>query len=82
MAGEITDIGCPNLVGTTVNITFGSVKLRGSVRAIGDAVSMPKPGAVGTTSFRQVVIDLEGRAAPLELWLADEEFSRKPARVR
>ncbi|GAA0252238.1 hypothetical protein GCM10008965_21050 [Methylorubrum aminovorans] len=76
MSEKAADISCSSLLGTTVDIAFGSFELHGIIRAIGDKVSMPKPGASGEASFRQVVIDLGGRAAPLELWLADEEFGR------
>nr|WP_321182303.1 hypothetical protein [Methylobacterium sp. Leaf122] len=76
MADAETDFGCSSLLGTAVHISLGSIKLRGSIRAIGDTVSMPKPGAQDDATFRQVVIDLDDRAFPLELWLADEEFSR------
>jgi hypothetical protein len=76
MAEKTTDIGCSSLQGATVDIRLGSVELRGIVRAIGNTVFMPKPGASDEASLRQVVIDLGGRAAPLELWLAEKEFGR------
>lgn len=76
MSEKTADISCSSLLGTAVDIAFGSVELHGIIRAIGDKVSMPTPGASGEVNFRQVVIDLGGRAAPLELWLADEEFGR------
>ena len=76
MVEKTTDLGCSSLQGAAVSIRLGSFELRGIVRAIGNTVSMPKPGASDEANFRQVVIDLGGRAAPLELWLADEEFGR------
>ena len=66
--------------GATVNISLGSLKLQGYIRAIGDSVPMPKPGATTEASFRQIVVDLEGHAAPLELWLSDEEIARQRQR--
>jgi hypothetical protein len=76
MAENTTDLSCSSLQGATVNIRLGSFELRGIVRAIGNTVLMPKPGVSDEANFRQVVIDLGDRAAPLELWLADEEFGR------
>lgn len=38
---------------------------------------MPKPGTTTEASFQQIVVDLEGHAAPLELWLSDEEIARQ-----
>jgi hypothetical protein len=38
---------------------------------------MPKPGTATEASFKQIIVDLEGHAAPLELWLSDEEITRQ-----
>lgn len=70
-------LDCNVRPGAIVNIYLGSIKLQGNVRAIGASVLMPKPGATTEASFRQIVVDLGGHAAPLELWLSDEEIARQ-----
>lgn len=73
---DLNDDTSPVHEGAPVTITVGTVKLRGTVRAVGDVTSMPKPGALEDADFRQVVVDLEGASPPVELWLADEEIVR------
>jgi hypothetical protein len=73
---DLSDDTSPVHEGAPVTITLGAVKLRGVVRAVGEAMLMPMQGKLAEANFRQVVVDLEGASLPAELWLAEEDFDQ------